>query len=128
MDSQVAFYSTGIEVSVHHSHTLFNPEELIEKNGGEAPKSMGQFQSLMSSMGEVPKPVADPPKQFPPLPKDAQTKATEIPTLKDLKYAESKSPYRVSPPPPFPTGGSKGSSKLVIIPLRCTTSLSGPSD
>lgn len=87
--------SAGIEVSIHHSHTLFNPQELIEKNGGKAPTSMSQFQNLMKSMGDVPEPAKDPPKQFPALPKNAKSKDTNVPTLKDLKYVESKSPYRV---------------------------------
>ena len=87
--------AAGIEVSYHHSHTLFSPEDLIEKNGGKPPHSMSAFQKLMDSMGEVPATAPDPPKQFPGLPQGAKSQATDVPTLKDLKYVESQSPYRV---------------------------------
>jgi len=88
-------------VSVHVSHTLYDPDQLIELNGGHPPTTMGQFQKLQKEAGEPLAAAADPPN---PLPGPAAASATShpVPTLKDIRYAEKPSaPYKVSRRPPF---------------------------
>lgn len=76
----------GIEVSTHVSHTLYDPDELIELNGGSPPSSMTQFQKLAEKAGEPQEPAADPSDGFPPLPASAD--ANTIPSLKELGYTD----------------------------------------
>ncbi|XP_052866776.1 cryptochrome-1-like [Anopheles cruzii] len=46
----------GIEVISAASHTLYNLERIIEKNGGKAPLTYHQFQAIIASMDAPPQP------------------------------------------------------------------------
>uniref|UniRef100_A0A2M4CYL9 Putative deoxyribodipyrimidine photolyase/cryptochrome n=1 Tax=Anopheles darlingi TaxID=43151 RepID=A0A2M4CYL9_ANODA len=46
----------GIEVISAASHTLYNLERIIEKNGGRAPLTYHQFQAIIASMDAPPQP------------------------------------------------------------------------
>uniref|UniRef100_A0A182M8S0 Photolyase/cryptochrome alpha/beta domain-containing protein n=1 Tax=Anopheles culicifacies TaxID=139723 RepID=A0A182M8S0_9DIPT len=48
----------GIEVISAASHTLYNLERIIEKNGGRAPLTYHQFQAIIASMDAPPQPEA----------------------------------------------------------------------
>lgn len=89
---------TGIEVSTHVSHTLYDPDALIQLNGGSVPHSMTQFEKLAQKAGKPQEPAPDPPNKLPPLPERVDSKDTAIPSLEDLGYtAKPTSPYKVSP-------------------------------
>lgn len=47
----------GVEVIVRISHTLYDMEVLIERNGGQPPLTYKHFQKLISQMGPVEMPV-----------------------------------------------------------------------
>ncbi|CAG0898004.1 unnamed protein product [Darwinula stevensoni] len=47
----------GIQVKSKVSHTLYKLEKIIEKNGGVAPLTYGQFQAVLSHMDPPPAPV-----------------------------------------------------------------------
>eukprot|EP00088_Acartia_fossae_P027445 TRINITY_DN2820_c0_g1_i12.p1 TRINITY_DN2820_c0_g1~~TRINITY_DN2820_c0_g1_i12.p1 ORF type:complete len:1093 (-),score=297.82 TRINITY_DN2820_c0_g1_i12:127-3405(-) len=47
----------GIVVAKEHSHTLYNLDRIIEKNGGKAPLTYKRFQTIVQSMDPPPKPV-----------------------------------------------------------------------
>ena len=83
-------------MSSHWSHTLYNPHDLIEMNGGHPPASMGQFEKLQKQAGEPASPAADPPKSLPPCSKDLKAKDYAVPSLKELGYnMEPSTPYKV---------------------------------
>ncbi|XP_053680363.1 uncharacterized protein LOC128731280 [Anopheles nili] len=48
----------GIEVISAASHTLYNLERIIDKNGGRAPLTYHQFQAIIASMDAPPQPEA----------------------------------------------------------------------
>ena len=104
----------GIEVSTHWSHTLYNPNELIEMNGGHPPASMGQFEKLQKQAGEPLAPAADPPKSLPPSSKDLKPKDFAVPTLKELGYhTESSTPYKVSSISDYPKKNQTGGKSIL---------------
>lgn len=89
--------NAGITVTSHVSHTLYNPEDLIELNKGHPPATMGQFEKLQKEAGEPLQPAADPPKTLPPCSDDFSPKDYAVPALPELGYhTESSSPYKVS--------------------------------
>ena len=84
-------------MSVHVSHTLYDPDALIEHNKGHPPATMGQFQKLQKEVGEPLAPAADPPTPLP-APGPSAKGSHAVPSLKDIGYAEKpSSPYKVNP-------------------------------
>lgn len=99
-------------MSTHASHTLYDPDHLLELAGGSAPASMGAFQKLVDKAGDPAEPAADPPKQLPPLPSGAE--AGHIPSLKDLGYSDKPTTH-------FPVGSalpSPGRNRLQYTRLE----------
>ncbi|XP_078333232.1 cryptochrome-2-like isoform X2 [Crassostrea virginica] len=52
----------NVEVTSCVSHTLFDTQRTISKNGGKAPLTYQRLQTVLSSMGSPPKPVESPTK------------------------------------------------------------------
>jgi cryptochrome len=77
----------NIRVETPVSHTLYDPKVLIAKNGGKAPLTMKSFETLVRSIGDPPKPAADPPSTLPP-PSSClgNLEAYNVPTLQELGY------------------------------------------
>lgn len=80
----------GVEVFSPVSHTLYDPNVLIAKNGGKAPLTMQSFQKIVDKAGAPPAPAADPPSMLPPLGDGAVVPdgAYHVPSLEDLGYGE----------------------------------------
>jgi cryptochrome len=83
----------GLTVSQHCSHTLWDQEYLLAKNGGAVPKSYQSMLSLVKKSGPPPKPLPAPELgDLPPLPASMRIGATQadgqygVPNLAVLGY------------------------------------------
>ncbi|KAJ1429111.1 Rossmann-like alpha/beta/alpha sandwich fold [Sesbania bispinosa] len=79
--------AAGIEVYSPVSHTLFNPMDIIQKNGGKPPLS---YQSFVKLAGEPPSPLSTKHSSLPPVGHLGSCDISEVPTLKDLGYEDTK--------------------------------------
>jgi len=77
----------GVRVFSPVSHTLYDPNVLIAKNGGKAPLTMQSFQKVVDKAGPPPAPAADPPSSLPPC---GAVPSGEylVPSLSDVGYGE----------------------------------------
>jgi len=66
-DSIVLSAATAAGVSVHSpvSHTMYDPQVLIQRAGGQPPLTMKSFEKLVDSIGNPPAPAPDPPSTLP---------------------------------------------------------------
>lgn len=80
--------AAGVEVNSPVSHTLYDPQLLLARNGGKPPLTMQSFTKLVDAVGAPPAPAADPPEKLPPLPSKAEAQATaaDVPSLADIGY------------------------------------------
>nr|KYP54012.1 Cryptochrome-1 [Cajanus cajan] len=77
----------GIEVFSPVSHTLFNPTDIIKKNGGKPPLS---YQSFVKLAGEPPSPISTVYSSLPPVGHLGSCDISEVPTLRDLGYGDAE--------------------------------------
>ncbi|CAJ2656237.1 unnamed protein product [Trifolium pratense] len=89
LDIKIKDYAlkTGIEVFSPVSHTLFNPTDIIQKNGGKPPLS---YQSFVKLAGEPPSPLSTRYSSLPPVGHLGNCDISEVPTIKDLGYGDAK--------------------------------------
>lgn len=95
----------GVEVTSHATHTLYDPQMLLEACGKSPPVKYEAFLSLLSRVGEPEDPISAPDGMPPPL-QDAEDRlegASGLPTLEQLGY-ECSGEARV-----FPGGENEGS-------------------
>ncbi|KAI3892952.1 hypothetical protein MKW92_038098 [Papaver armeniacum] len=87
LDNQIKDYASaaGIEVYSPVSHTLFNPADIIQKNGGKPPLS---YQSFLKLAGDPSLPVASTVSLLPPLGNNVDHEMLGIPTIKELGYGD----------------------------------------
>ncbi|KAI3891220.1 hypothetical protein MKW98_007525 [Papaver atlanticum] len=87
LDKQIKDYASaaGIEVYSPVSHTLFNPADIIQKNGGKPPLS---YQSFLKLAGEPSLPVASTVSSLPPLGNNVDYEMLGIPAIKELGYGD----------------------------------------
>ncbi|KAI3766712.1 hypothetical protein L2E82_16782 [Cichorium intybus] len=106
LDRKVKNYASesGIEIFSPMSHTLFNPSEIIEKNGGKPPLSYLPFLKLagepdwsISSLSVIP-PIGD----------LKNCEVSEVPTVKQLGYED----IHEEDPPLFKGGESEALRRL----------------
>ncbi|OVA00500.1 DNA photolyase [Macleaya cordata] len=96
-DNQLKDYASaaGIEVFSPVSHTLFNPADIIQKNGGKPPLS---YQSFLKLAGKPSPPLATTVSSLPPVGNTRDYEMLRVPTIKELGYGdisqEEFSPYR----------------------------------
>ncbi|KAL4194967.1 hypothetical protein AMTRI_Chr05g62190 [Amborella trichopoda] len=96
-DGQVQDFAshTGIEVFSPVSHTLFDPREVIKKNGGKPPLT---YQSFLRIVGIPSPPHANTISSLPPLGNIEDSEVSNVPTIEELGYADVKqeeySPFR----------------------------------
>ncbi|KAK2378686.1 cryptochrome-1 [Trifolium repens] len=94
----------GIEVFSPVSHTLFNPTDIIRKNGGKPPLS---YQSFVKLAGEPPSPLSTSYSSLPPVGHLGNCDISEVPTIKDLGYGDAKLEFS-----PFKGGESEALKRL----------------
>ncbi|KAK9149712.1 hypothetical protein Scep_008469 [Stephania cephalantha] len=87
LDKQVKDYacSVGVDVYTPVSHTLFNPADIIEKNGGTPPMS---YQSFIKLAGKPSSPRTTTISSLPPIGSICDGEMLKVPTIKELGYGE----------------------------------------
>ncbi|KAJ3693127.1 hypothetical protein LUZ60_012222 [Juncus effusus] len=88
-DKQVKDFALecGVKVFSPDSHTLFNPSEIIEKNGGKAPLTYQSFISLIGNPSEPITPIYST-LHFPPVGVTGDYEILTLPTLEQLGYRD----------------------------------------
>ncbi|XP_050409035.1 cryptochrome-1 isoform X2 [Patella vulgata] len=112
-DSEIEKLATNHKVKVikHVSHTLYDTERIIEKNGGKAPLTLTRLQTILSQLGPPLKPLDAPTiAQFKdicrPLNKD-DGENYDVPTLQELGQDPS-----TCGPVLYPGGETEGLQRL----------------
>eukprot|EP01036_Dinobryon_divergens_P025809 gene25809-34396_t len=84
--------SLGVVISSSSSHTLFDPESYIIRNGGVVPTSYGSFQKVFQSMGPPRAAIAAPNRSeiSSISPEEDVDVSFDIPTLEQLGYASER--------------------------------------
>ncbi|OEL20415.1 (6-4)DNA photolyase [Dichanthelium oligosanthes] len=77
--------ASGIEVFTPVSHTLFDPAEIINKNGGRPPLT---YQSFISIAEEPPEPVMEEYSELPPVGDTGEYELLPVPTVEELGYGD----------------------------------------
>uniref|UniRef100_A0A2N9HIV0 Photolyase/cryptochrome alpha/beta domain-containing protein n=1 Tax=Fagus sylvatica TaxID=28930 RepID=A0A2N9HIV0_FAGSY len=97
LDIKVKDYAStaGIEVFSPVSHTLFNPADIIHKNGGKPPMT---YQSFVKLAGQPSSPLSPTLSSLPPLGDLGGCEISHVPTIKQLGYGDIQqdefSPFR----------------------------------
>ncbi|KAM3227918.1 hypothetical protein ACQJBY_059582 [Aegilops geniculata] len=97
--------ASGIEVFSPVSHTLFDPAEIIEKNGGRPPLT---YQSFVATAGEPPKPVMEEYSELPPIGDTGGYELVPVPKLEELGYGDLSQEYI----PPFRGGETEALKRM----------------
>ncbi|GMI86119.1 UV REPAIR DEFECTIVE 3 [Hibiscus trionum] len=90
LDNKVKNYASaaGIEVFSPVSHTLFNPADIIEKNGGRPPLTYQAFLKLAGEPSWASSPLSVELSSVPPVGDVGTCEISQVPTLKELGYEE----------------------------------------
>ncbi|XP_048533391.1 (6-4)DNA photolyase isoform X1 [Triticum urartu] len=97
--------ASGIEVFSPVSHTLFDPAEIIEKNGGRPPLT---YKSFVATAGEPPKPVMEEYSELPPIGDTGGYELLPVPKLEELGYGDVSQEYI----PPFRGGETEALKRM----------------
>ncbi|GLT71697.1 hypothetical protein SLA2020_436960 [Shorea laevis] len=91
LDRSVKDYasSAGIEVSSPVSHTLFNPADIIEKNGGSPPLSYQSFLKLAGEPSWASSPLSIRVSSLPPVGDVGSCEVSQVPTMEELGYVDN---------------------------------------
>ncbi|XP_039053802.1 (6-4)DNA photolyase isoform X3 [Hibiscus syriacus] len=110
LDKKVKNYASaaGIEVFSPVSHTLFNPADIIEKNGGRPPLTYQSFLKLAGEPLWASSPLSVELSSIPPVGDVGSCEILQVPTLKELGYVEEYQDEFT----PFRGGESEGLRRL----------------
>ncbi|KAM7256872.1 hypothetical protein ACFE04_012613 [Oxalis oulophora] len=110
LDIKVKNYAStaGIELFSPVSHTIFNPAEIIDKNGGKPPLTYQSFLKIAGQPSWLSHPLSIDITSLPPVGDVGNCKISEVPTLKELGYGEDEQ-YA---PIPFQGGESEALKRL----------------
>ncbi|CAN1162153.1 (6-4)DNA photolyase [Linum perenne] len=111
LDSRVKDYASaaGIEVFSPVSHTLFNPADIIQRNGGRPPLSYQSFLKIAGEPSWASSPLLTEIASLPSVGDDARnSKIIGIPTLEDLGYVDTE----MDEVAPFKGGETEGLKRL----------------
>ncbi|CAL1399648.1 unnamed protein product [Linum trigynum] len=111
LDIRVKDYASAARIEVFSpvSHTLFNPADIIQKNGGRPPVSYQSFLKLAGEPSWASSPLMT---IFPSLPSVGDvgsSQIVEVPTLEELGYVDIEMGNEL---PPFRGGESEGLKRL----------------
>ncbi|KAI5660527.1 hypothetical protein M9H77_29320 [Catharanthus roseus] len=92
LDDKVKNYAAvaGIEVFSPVSHTLFNPADIIKKNGGRPPLSYQSFLKVAGEPSWNSSPLSISPPCLPPVGNVGNSGNFEVPSIGDLGYDETE--------------------------------------
>uniref|UniRef100_A0A5B7BW64 (6-4)DNA photolyase n=1 Tax=Davidia involucrata TaxID=16924 RepID=A0A5B7BW64_DAVIN len=90
LDIKVKNYASvaGIEVFSPVSHTLFNPADIIQKNGGRPPLSYQSFVKLAGKPSWASSPLSTVISWLPPVGNVGNCEISKVPTIKELGYED----------------------------------------
>ncbi|KAL5575630.1 hypothetical protein UlMin_017329 [Ulmus minor] len=90
MDAKVKEFATaaGIEVFSPVSHTLFNPADIIHKNGGKPPLTYQSFLKLSGQPSWASSPLTTTLSSLPPVGDFGNCEICDVPTVQELGYAD----------------------------------------
>ncbi|KAF5739117.1 putative DNA photolyase [Tripterygium wilfordii] len=100
LDSKVKHYAAAAEIEVFSpvSHTLFNPVDIIQKNGGRPPLSYQSFLELAGIPPWASSPLPTTPSLLPPVGNVGSCEIIGVPTVKELGFRdieqEEMTPFR----------------------------------
>ncbi|KAH6756637.1 DNA photolyase family protein [Perilla frutescens var. hirtella] len=111
LDDKVKKYATaaGIEIFSPVSHTLFNPADIIEKNGGRPPLSYQSYVKLAGEPSWATSPLIIDVIWLPPVGNVGKCPISdEVPSIKELGYKDTSEDEKT----PFKGGESEGLRRL----------------
>ncbi|XP_057772927.1 (6-4)DNA photolyase [Salvia miltiorrhiza] len=110
LDDKVKKYATaaGIEIYSPVSHTLFNPADIIEKNGGKPPSTYQSFVKLAGEPSWASSPLVTDLNWLPVVGNVGKCPITEVPSIKELGYEDTPEDEKT----PFKGGESEGLRRL----------------
>ncbi|GAV65980.1 DNA_photolyase domain-containing protein/FAD_binding_7 domain-containing protein [Cephalotus follicularis] len=110
LDIKVKNYASaaGIEVFSAVSHTLFNPSDIIQKNGGKPPLSYQSFLKLAGEPTWASSTLSIASSLLPPVGDVRINEFSEVPTIKELGYGD----YEQEESTPFKGGESEALKRL----------------
>ncbi|XP_028110694.1 (6-4)DNA photolyase isoform X1 [Camellia sinensis] len=90
LDIKVKNYASaaGIEVFSPVSHTLFNPSDIIQKNGGRPPLTYQSFVKLAGQPSWASSPLSTNISGLPPVGNVGNCEISKVPTLQELGYED----------------------------------------
>uniref|UniRef100_A0A251U041 Putative DNA photolyase n=1 Tax=Helianthus annuus TaxID=4232 RepID=A0A251U041_HELAN len=88
LDAKVQSYAleSGIEIFSPVSHTLFNPADIIQKNGGTPPMNCLSFSKIAGEPHWLSSSLSTTPSVIPPVGDVGNCEISEVPTVKQLGY------------------------------------------
>ncbi|KAI5594076.1 hypothetical protein BDE02_03G052700 [Populus trichocarpa] len=109
LDIRVKEYASaaGIEVFSPVSHTLFNPADIIQRNGGKPPLTYQSFLKLAGQPSWASSPLLTSISSLPPVGDVGSCEISEVPTIKDLGYGDIEQEWI-----PFRGGESEALKRL----------------
>ncbi|KAL1565070.1 (6-4)DNA photolyase [Salvia divinorum] len=110
LDDKIRKYATaaGIEIYSPVSHTLFNPADIIEKNGGKPPSTYQSFVKLAGEPSWTSSPLVSHLNRLPSVGNVGSFPITEVPSIKELGYEDTPEDENT----PFKGGESEGLRRL----------------
>nr|GMD94334.1 (6-4)DNA photolyase isoform X1 [Ipomoea batatas] len=90
LDDKVKNYASvaGIETFTPVSHTLFNPADIIQKNGGTPPLTYQSFLKLAGIPSWASSPLSTSLPSLPPIGNLGSLQVSAVPTLEELGYVD----------------------------------------
>ncbi|KAH0734507.1 hypothetical protein KY285_010214 [Solanum tuberosum] len=110
LDEKVKGYvsGTGVEIFSPVSHTLYNPADIIRKNGGSPPLSYQSFLKLAGQPSWATTPLLTTISSLPPIGNTGSFAVSEVPTVRELGYEDLAEDERT----PFKGGESEALKRL----------------
>ncbi|KAL0319172.1 UNVERIFIED_CONTAM: (6-4)DNA photolyase [Sesamum angustifolium] len=100
--------AAGIEIFSPVSHTLFNPADIIQKNGGRPPLSYQSFVKLAGEPSWASSPISTELTSLPPVGSVGSCPISEVPTIENLGYEDTEEDDRT----PFKGGESEALRRM----------------
>ncbi|XP_002517574.2 (6-4)DNA photolyase isoform X2 [Ricinus communis] len=90
LDAKVKEYASSARIEVFSpvSHTLFNPADIIQKNGGKPPLSYQSFLKVAGQPSWASSPLPTTISSLPPVGDVGSCEISEVPTLEELGYGD----------------------------------------
>ncbi|KZV26106.1 (6-4)DNA photolyase [Dorcoceras hygrometricum] len=110
LDNKVKNHASAVGVEIYSpvSHTIFDPADIIQKNGGKPPLSYQSFVKLAGKPSWASSPISDEITCIPPVGIVGNCVISEVPSMKELGYEDKDEDERT----PFKGGESEALKRL----------------